>query len=117
MIAEFEVKLEPQDDGVQVVSVVGELDAATAPQLDDTLKQTLSSSVGAILIDLSDCSFIDSTGLGVVVSGRTRAREKDQRFELCCAADQARRILEITGLDDAFGLYETRDDALAAIVA
>jgi anti-anti-sigma factor len=116
VIAEFEVKLESRDDGVQVVSVVGELDAATAPQLDDALGKALGTG-GPILIDLSDCSFIDSTGLGVVVSGRARAREQDQRFELCCAADQARRILEITGLDDAFGLYETRDDALAAIVA
>jgi len=117
VIAEFNVNTEPQDGGVRVLSVAGELDAATAPQLSEAMDAVIDSDSPAILLDLSDCSFIDSTGLGVVVSGRSRVLEQGRRFELCCAGAQAKRILEITGLDDAFGLYETRDDALASLVA
>jgi anti-anti-sigma factor len=115
VIAEFDVKTEPHDGGITVVAVTGELDAATAPRLSETLDGAIQSDSSGVLVDLSDCSFIDSTGLGVIVSARTRLIEQERRFELCCAGAQARRILEITGLDDAFGFFETRDAALTSL--
>lgn len=115
VIAEFDVKTEPQDDGVHVLAVSGELDAATAPRLSEALEAIIDSEAESVLVDLSECSFIDSTGLGVVVTARTRLLDEGRRFELCCAGAQARRILEITGLDDVFGLFETRDAALTSL--
>jgi anti-sigma B factor antagonist len=115
VIAEFDVKTEPQDGGVYVLTISGELDAATAPRLTEALDDAIASDSASVLVDLSECSFIDSTGLGVVVTARTRLLEDGRRFELCCAGAQAKRILEITGLDNAFGLFETRDAALTAL--
>ena len=115
VIAEFDVKTEPQDGGVYVLTISGELDAATAPRLSEALDAAIASDFASVLVDLSECSFIDSTGLGVIVTARTRLLEAGRRFELCCAGAQAKRILEITGLDNAFGLFETRDAALTAL--
>jgi anti-sigma B factor antagonist len=115
VIAEFEVRTDPQEGDVAVVAITGELDAATAPRLTDALENTIESSPTAVLVDLSECSFIDSTGLGVIVSARARLVEEGRRFEICCAGAQARRILEITGLDDAFGFFDTREAALTEL--
>jgi anti-sigma B factor antagonist len=118
VITEFDVNVEPQQSGTQVLAVSGELDAATAPRLRGALDEVIDAGANSILLDLSECSFIDSTGLGVVVGARSRVvEERSGRFELCCAGSQAQRILEITGLDDAFGLHDTRELALQALAA
>jgi anti-sigma B factor antagonist len=115
LIAEFDVQTESQDGDVAVVAISGELDTATAPRLNEVLESTIESTSGPVLVDLQHCSFIDSTGLGVIVTARTRLNEAGRRFELCCAGAQARRILEITGLDDAFGFFDTRNAALTSL--
>jgi anti-sigma B factor antagonist len=71
-----------------------------------------------VLIDLSDCSFIDSTGLSVLVHARSRLLDDgDGQLEICCPDPQVRRLLEITGVDRAFGVHQTRDEALEALKA
>jgi anti-anti-sigma factor len=74
------------------------------------------------LIDLSDCTFIDSTGLSVIVHAHSKlidveASSPSGRLEICCPDAQIRRLLEITGIDRALGLHQTRDEALSALSA
>lgn len=109
-------RVESEDlDGVRVVSVVGELDQATLPDLEGPLEQAVDAG-GSVLVDLSDCSFIDSSGLGALVSTRERLLESEDRgFGICCPDAQVRRLLEITGLDKAMGLVTTRREALEAL--
>ena len=118
MISEFSVEVEKLENGLQAFRVKGELDHATAPDLRAPLDSAIESGVQSFLIDLTDCPFIDSTGLSVIVHARTRVTENGAgRFELCCADAQTRRLLEITGIEEAFGIFDTRDEALAAFVA
>ncbi len=118
MISEFSVEVEKLDNGLHAFRVEGELDHATAPDLRAPLEEAIESGVRSILIDLGDCPFIDSTGLSVIVHARTKIMENGGgRFELCCADAQTRRLLEITGIEEAFGIFDTRDEALAAFVA
>lgn len=109
-------RVETEDlDGVRVVSVVGELDQATLPDLEGPLEQAVDAG-GSVLVDLSDCSFIDSSGLGALVSTRERLLESEDRgFGICCPDAQVRRLLEVTGLDKAMGLVTTRREALEAL--
>jgi anti-sigma B factor antagonist len=119
MTAPFTVEIEHVDDGVKAFNLRGELDHATAPELRRPLEDAINEGDDFILIDLSDCSFIDSTGLSVIVHARSRVLDRNGsgRFEICCPDPQIRRLLEITGIDRAFGVHQTREEALSALSA
>jgi anti-sigma B factor antagonist len=114
----FRTNVEETSPALRSVSVAGELDQATAPQLSEALQQVIDGGKGAVLVDLSDCEFIDSTGLAVLVHAREELTAADGRdFAICCPNSQVRRLLEITGIDTAMGMFDTRDEALAALGA
>jgi anti-sigma B factor antagonist len=112
----FRVDVEQLNGGVRSFNLSGELDHATAPELREPLESAIDAGARSLLVDLSDCSFIDSTGLSVLVHARSRLLDdSDGRLEICCPDPQVRRLLEITGVDRAFGVHQTRDEALAAL--
>ena len=117
MSTPFRVDVEQANGGVSSFNLSGELDHATAPELREPLDAAISGGARAVLVDLSDCSFIDSTGLSVLVHAHTRLLDDGGRLEICCPDAQVRRLLEITGVDRAFGIHQSRDDALAALAA
>jgi anti-anti-sigma factor len=98
--APFEVKVGDLDHGVRVVSVRGELDLSTAPELEAPLDQVLESGNGSVLIDLTSCEFIDSTGIALIVRAwqRLDSGENGRALVISCQNDQVRRVLEITGV-------------------
>lgn len=109
-------KVDAQFEGsLHTVSVDGELDQSTADQLRSALVTVLGAGAGSVLIDLSDCSFIDSTGLSLLVEATRRLGEEERGFGVCCVDDDVRRLLELTGIDRAVGLFESRDEAIAAL--
>ena len=119
-ITPFKVDMETVGEGVSVVSVSGELDQATANDLRQPLMETISAGSHAVMIDLTDCSFIDSTGLGVIVEAWKLLQQRDGQkaaLTICCAGPEVRRLLEVTGLDQAIMIRETRDEAIAPLLA
>jgi anti-anti-sigma factor len=117
--APFEVKVGDLDQGVRTISVRGELDLSTAPELEGPLEEMLESGEGSILIDLSQCEFIDSTGIALIVRAwqRLDSGENGRALVICSHNDQVRRVLEITGLELSIPVHMTREDALAALAA
>jgi anti-anti-sigma factor len=115
--APFEVKVGELDHGVRTISVRGELDLSTAPELEGPLEQTLDSGEGSVLIDLSQCEFIDSTGIALIVRAwqRLDSGENGRALVICSQNDQVRRVLEITGLELSIPVHLTKDEALAAL--
>ena len=118
--APFEATAAQLDDGVRVVVVRGELDLSTASDLEGPLEEAVASEDASVLIDLSDCEFIDSTGIALIVRAWQRlddAADGDGsgRVVICSANDQVRRVLEITGLELSIPIHSTRDEALAAL--
>ena len=117
----FEVKDEALEDGVLAFTVNGELDLNTAPQLDKPLEQALSANGDAsVLIDLSSCEFIDSTGIALIVRAwqrvdRDAGGEGDGRLVICCSNDQVQRLLKITGVESSISMHGDRDSALAEL--
>jgi anti-sigma B factor antagonist len=112
----FRVEEEELAGGVRSFALNGELDHATAPELRDPLMAAIEEGSRWVLVDLSDCTFVDSTGLSVLVHAHTRLLEADEgKLEVCCPDPQVSRLLEITGVDRAFGVHQTRDEALAAL--
>jgi len=112
----FRVTAERLDGDVLVVNVAGEIDQATVPDLEKALDQAIQTDPAALVVDLSDCGFIDSSGLATLVAARERHTEGDGgQFGICCADSQVLRLLEITGLDDAMGVTGSRAEALEAL--
>ncbi len=102
---------------MRTISVRGELDLSTAPELEGPLDQALDSGEGSVLIDLSQCEFIDSTGIALIVRAwqRLDSGENGRALVICSQNDQVRRVLEITGLELSIPVHATRDEAMAAM--
>ena len=114
MTAPFKVSAE-STSALHTVSVAGELDQSTAPELRTALVTAFGDAQDGVLVDLSDCNFIDSTGLSLLVETKRRLAEDQRRFGVCCADADVRRLLELTGIDQAVNLFDTRAEAVAAL--
>jgi anti-anti-sigma factor len=91
------------DDRGVVVTVAGEVDIATSPQLRDACLRAMESGAD-VGIDLAGVTFLDSSGLSALVEARQRIDGLGGRFEIRAASRPARRVLEISGLDATLGL-------------
>ena len=99
--------------GKTIVVVGGELDVYTAPKLRDTITELLAAGVYAIVIDMRDVEFLDSSGLGVLVSALKKVRAHDGSLQLICNQNRVLKIFRITGLAEVFVIHESVDAALA----
>ena len=112
---------EALDGGICVFTVQGELDLDTAPQLEEPLEETLSRENDlSLVLDLSECEFIDSTGIALIVRTWKRVDsdaegEGGGRLVLCCSNDQVQRLLKITGVESSISMFGDRDRALAEL--
>ena len=115
MNVNFRVETESVDE-MRAVNVWGELDQATAPKLRKAIEDADGAEDrSAVFVDLSDCEFIDSTGLSLLVETQRRLAGEARGFGVCCPRAEVKRLLELTGIDTAVGLFETRDEAIAAL--
>jgi anti-sigma B factor antagonist len=87
----------------QRIAVKGEIDLASAPDLLRRLDQAIDAAAGGrVEVDFHGVSFIDSTGLGVLVAGRRRAVAHGGEVRVLHPRDNVRSVFEITGLDKVF---------------
>lgn len=96
-----------------VVRLTGELDLYNAPALRKTLLECVDRKPARLVVDLAEVTFVDSTALGALIEARARIGSKDG-FVLTSPGLEARRALEISGLDRHFEVRETLEDALDA---
>jgi anti-sigma B factor antagonist len=94
-----------------VLSVEGDLDLSSAPDLKWALGDLQASGARHIVVDLAKVSFIDSTALGVLV-GAQRALDQGIRMAVACRDENVLRIFELTGLDCMFEIVGTVEEAL-----
>jgi len=111
--APFAVDRRDLDGRTSVVSVSGELDLSTAPQLKWALVDALEQGHACLVVDLSHTSFMDSTALGVLV-GVNRSLAAGSRLAVVCHSAALLRIFELSGMDGAFAIHPTLEAALAA---
>jgi anti-anti-sigma factor len=116
----FEVESEELEDGIRVLTVRGELDMNTAPELEQKLESALADSTSSIVLDLCECEFIDSTGIALIVRtwqqlDRGAGGNGEGRVVLCSQNHQVRRLLKITGVENSISMHEQRDSALAEL--
>jgi anti-sigma B factor antagonist len=104
-----------QENGASIVAVTGELDAASTPQLEAPLRELMSAVGGDVVLDLSNCAFVDSTGLHVIIDARSTLEARGSRLALCCVEHgPVARVIEVA-LPGVLDLYPSRAAALASL--
>jgi anti-sigma B factor antagonist len=106
----MEITVESREGGATVVHVNGRLDLLTASTLKTRLAAEIAR-VNRVVVDLGDVSFIDSTGLGSIISGLKAARVAGGDLRIARPNKQAKVILELTTLDRVLRPYETVEEA------
>jgi anti-anti-sigma factor len=96
-VSRLSVEAENRGEGRLVLRVRGELDLAEVGVLDAALV-AVGPEQRFTVVNLSECEFIDSSGIAALLLARIRFAEEGRRLVLCCAADQVERLLEMTGL-------------------
>jgi anti-sigma B factor antagonist len=95
-----------------VVNVVGDVDLHSAPELRDRLASLGDTGAKHIVVDLSECQFLDSMGLGVLLGAKKRMARDGRELHVVVTSPDVRRIFEITMLDRVLDLHATRAEAL-----
>jgi anti-sigma B factor antagonist len=98
--------------GVSVLSLRGEIDVYTAPLLRQAILDLIEKGRLDVVIDMQQVDFLDSTGLGVLVEGLKRVKTRDGMFSIVATQDKILKIFDITGLNKAFPIHGSVDEAL-----
>ena len=107
----IKVSVEP---GCVVVRLGGEVDIRSSPKLGRMLEAVAPAAL-CLVIDMTHLAFIDSSGLGVLIHARNRARAQRTTMVLAHPPPLVRRLFASTRLQDTFTAYDTLDEALAAL--
>jgi anti-anti-sigma factor len=94
------------DHGAPRLVVSGELDLASAEELETHLKQLESSEPDVLVLDLRKLEFMDSTGLRTVIAADARARERGARLVVVRAPDEVDRVFRLTRMDQHLELVD-----------
>jgi anti-anti-sigma factor len=105
----FSVESEPRGAAVRL-RLTGDLDLATAEEAERAILEAEDGRPQVLIIDLSQLAFMDSTGLRVILSASTRAREQDRRVVLVKGPLVVQRVFEITRLAERLDIVDSLDD-------
>lgn len=101
--------------GVAVIHVAGDLDLPRA----DAFRATRDGALAlrqALVVDLSDCTFIDSTGIAMVLRSFQLAQDRDRPFALVGSAPQVRNVLELVGIPEMVPCHSDLDAAIEDVL-
>ena len=90
------------------ITVSGEVDIQTSPILEEQLISVLDQGVSSLVVDLGQVTFLDSTGLSVLIAGLKRCQTAGGNLRVVSPQPNVRRVFAVTGLTEAFQL--TPDD-------
>jgi anti-sigma B factor antagonist len=114
---DFGVLDEPVDERTHLVAPEGEVDALTAPTLGRRLLGLLEDGKTGLIVDLSRVTFMDSTGIGVILHALRRLSQCGGHLVLVCPSERALRPFQITGLVDRVQIFHSRAEAVGGLAA
>jgi anti-anti-sigma factor len=104
-VAEPTLDIRVERDGTQAtVWIEGEVEFATAPRLRETLLELAQEGARPVVVDLAEVSFLDSAGISLLIQAKKRLTSGGSDLVLRDPQANIRRVLEISGLTELFGL-------------
>jgi anti-anti-sigma factor len=88
-----------REGGVHTIRLTGELDVATAARIEDELQRAEDSDAASIVLDLSGLTFMDSTGVRLVLGAHARSRADSDRLSIVRGPVSVQRVFELSGVD------------------
>ncbi len=104
-----------KSDGITVVDVEGQLIVGNRQELKQKVLEELEGGERKFVIDFANTGYIDSSGLGVLVSLSKKIREKGGELRLAALNEDLRTLFELTKLDTLFKIADTRAQALEGL--
>ncbi len=104
----------PLRDPPNVLSLKGEIDLHVSPSIASSLAAMIEEKPARLVVDMSDVTYIDSSGLAVLIEAMQNIEAKGGKFMLAGLQPNVRPIFEIARLDQVFMIYPDVDLALAA---
>jgi anti-sigma B factor antagonist len=116
-IPQFEINSGPGPDDVFVVRVTGEVDMSHEEELRGELRTAVAADTRGIVVDLTECEFIDSSGVRALLLSREAQHSEDgaERLAVAASSEQILRILSVMGVDRVIPIRPTVEEAAAAI--
>lgn len=102
-----------EKSGVNVVSVIGEIDLQTSPKLRGELLGCVAKNM-PLVVEMSGVSYIDSSGVASLVEAFQTARSKNLVFSLAAIGEAPLRVLKLARLDGVFVIHDTLENAISA---
>lgn len=106
--AVLNIELKFWDEGIAVVTCIGDLDVYGAQELRDAFNTLNNQGSHRLLVDLSQVSNIDSTGLGTIIGALKRTRSAGGSLDLACNQEGVLRFFRGTGLTDIFRIFSSQ---------
>jgi len=106
-----------ETEGLPVIDVSGEVDIYTTPQFKEAVTEILQQGHIHIIINLTDVSYMDSSGFGTLLSATKRLRPQNGGIFLVGCNEAVSRMLDITRLNTIFTVVHTEEEAVAAVAA
>jgi anti-sigma B factor antagonist len=95
-----------------ILSLQGELDMANAPLLQGAIESDQLAGTATVVLDLQELTFLDSTGLRIILSARELCWRRGQEFAVTPGSPQVQRLLSVTGVGEHLRTIATADDML-----
>jgi len=115
--ANVKMTVRKEGDTTSIIDIEGDVTGFAENVLMDAYTQATTGGAKTILLNFSKLDYMNSSGIGLLVTVLIRAQRQGQRLLACGLTEHYRQIFELTRLDDAIGIYGTEQEALAAPTA
>ena len=107
----MEIKIS-ETSNIPVIEVSGEVDLYQTNMIRDKVTELIGENKNKAIVNMSGVSYIDSSGLGALISCRTNMKKAGGDLKLSSLTETVRSVLEITKLSQLFDIYETDQEAV-----
>jgi len=104
----------PRKERPNVLPLEGEIDLHVSPEVAESLRTIIANRPNVVVVDLTKVTYLDSSGLAVLIEGLQKVQEYGGKFGLANVQENVHHIFEIARLDQVFQIYPDVDSALAA---
>ena len=104
-------------EGVVILDIEGEIDLYNAPDIKEAIKNQIESDKKKVIINLKSVSYIDSSGIGALISSLSNLKKVGGGLKIIHVYDAVRKVFELTKLTSFFEIYDNEDAAIADFVS
>ena len=113
--ADVSMNVRKANEQSSVIEIHGEMTAFAEDALMDAYSTASNGSTRAVILDFNDLVYMNSSGIGLLVTLLIRANRQNQQLMVIGLNDHYRQIFQLTRLDEAIGIFDSESNALAAV--